>query len=45
MLNTTRKKAGWYVFAVLTVLLLVGSPIVTPAVFAGDCPNPTGSSC
>ncbi|HRQ40116.1 MAG TPA: hypothetical protein PLD25_19575 [Chloroflexota bacterium] len=45
MLNATRKKAAWVFLTVLALLMLAGTPLVIPAVFAGDCPNPTTGSC
>ncbi len=45
MLNATRKKAAWVLLAVLALLMLAGTPLVTPAVFAGDCPNGSTGTC
>lgn len=45
MLNAARKKATWVLLAALTLLMLAGTPLVVPSVYASDCPNPSTGSC
>lgn len=44
MLNTIQNKASWLLFAILALLMLASTPLIVPAVHAGDCPN-AGTSC
>lgn len=45
MLNATRQKTAWVLLTILALLMLAGTPLVVPAVFAGDCPNGTTGTC
>ncbi len=45
MLNATRKKVTLLMLATLALLMLAGTPMVIPTVFAGDCPNTTTGTC
>ena len=39
MLTATKRKAAYILLAVTAFLLLASTPVVVPAVFAGECPG------
>ncbi len=40
-----RQKAVYLLAAAALVLTLLGTPMVTPPIHAGDCPTVTGNNC